>query len=88
MIAGSNRPSGLDDLTDSQLRQIDQICDGFEAAWKSELRPRLEAFLDPDIGSRRGPLLHELVLLDVEYRRRLGEVPRVAEYQRTVQRTR
>ncbi len=75
MIADSNRPSGLDDLTDSQLRQIDQICDGFEAAWNSELRPRLEAFLDDGVGPRRGLLLHELVVLDVEYRRRLGEVP-------------
>jgi len=81
MITGSDRPPALDDLTDSQLRQIDQICDGFEAAWKSERRPRLETFLDPDAGLPRRPLLHELVLLDVEYRKRLGEAPRIAEYQ-------
>ncbi len=61
MIAGSDRPPGLDDLTDSQLWRIDQICDGFETAWKSERRPRIEAFLDADGGPDRQLLLHELV---------------------------
>ena len=81
MIADSPRPHGLEALTDSQLRQIDQICDGFEASWNSELRPRIEAFLDVDAGPYRKLLLQELVLIDAEYRRRLEESPRTADYQ-------
>jgi hypothetical protein len=62
MIADSTRPSGLDDLTDSQLRRIDQICDGVETAWSSERRPGIEALLDADGGPHRRLLLQELVL--------------------------
>jgi eukaryotic-like serine/threonine-protein kinase len=81
MIADLAGPAGLDDLTDSQLRRIDQICDGFETAWNSERRPRIEAFLDADSGPHRRLLLHELVIIDAEYRRRLDESPRTADYQ-------
>ncbi len=35
MIADSERPPGVEGLTDSQLWRIDQICDGFEVAWQS-----------------------------------------------------
>ena len=80
MIADSTRPTGLDDLTDSQLRRIDQICDGFETAWNSQRRPRIEAFLDPDVGPHRRLLLRELVLIDAEYRRQREECPRIDDY--------
>ena len=50
MIADSERPASQDGVTDSQLWRIDQICDGFETAWKSARRPRIEAFLEPTMG--------------------------------------
>ena len=81
MIADSERPPGPDGVTDSQLWRIDQICDGFETAWNSARRPRIEAFLDTTGGPGRQLLLRELVLLDVDYRRRQGESPRITDYQ-------
>ncbi len=68
-------------MTDSQVRRIDQICDSFEVAWDSELQPRIEAFLDEELGPHRSFLLHELVLIDVEYRRQRAECPRTTDYQ-------
>ena len=82
MIADSERPPGPDGVTDSQLWRIDQICDGFENAWNSARRPRIEVFLDGTEGPGRQLLLRELMLLDVHYRRRQGESPRITDYQR------
>ena len=75
------QPPGLEGVTDSQLWRIDQICDGFENAWNSARRPRIEAFLDATEGPGRQLLLRELVLLDLHYRRRQGESPRITDYQ-------
>jgi WD40 repeat protein/tRNA A-37 threonylcarbamoyl transferase component Bud32 len=66
-------------------RQLDAICDHFEAAWKaaraSGTRPRLEDYLaeTPPAG-HQAVLLRELVLLDVHYRVQSGDAPRPAEY--------
>jgi WD40 repeat protein/tRNA A-37 threonylcarbamoyl transferase component Bud32 len=81
MIADSEQPPGHEGLTDSQLWRVDQICDGFETAWKSARRPQIEAFLDASRGPDRELLLRELVLLDVHYRRRQGESPGITDYQ-------
>jgi hypothetical protein len=81
MIDDSTRPPALNALTESQLRRIDQICDGFETAWNSERQPRIEAFLDADPGPHRILLLQELVLIDAQYRARREESPRTADYQ-------
>ena len=67
-------------VTDSELWRIDQICDGFETAWKSERRPRIEVFLEGTAGPGCQLLLRELVRLDVHYRNRQGESPQIAEY--------
>lgn len=65
-------------------RYIDEQCHRFEAAWKaagdSGPPPRLEEFLPLSAGDR-GPLLEELIALDLHYRRRRGEQPRPDEYQ-------
>ena len=52
----------------------------FEAEWRAGRRPRLADFLVESAGAERAALLRELVLLDLGYRRRLGETPRPAEY--------
>ena len=51
---GRARPPEFDDLTDSQARRIDQVCDGFETVWKSGRRPRIETFLEGCHGAANG----------------------------------
>jgi WD40 repeat protein/serine/threonine protein kinase len=80
MIADAEPSQGQDGVTDSELWRIDQICDGFESVWKSERRPQIEGFLEGTVGAGCRLLLRELVLLDVQYRRRQGESPQIAEY--------
>jgi WD40 repeat protein/serine/threonine protein kinase len=82
MIADSERRAGQDGLTAAELWRIDQICDGFEAAWRSARRPRVEAFLDVMTGPAREILVRELVELDLHYRRHHGESPELDDYER------
>jgi WD40 repeat protein/tRNA A-37 threonylcarbamoyl transferase component Bud32 len=61
-------------------RSVDQACNRFEAAWKARQRPRLEEYAglpqDPDFL----PLVRELILLDLYYRRRAGDIPAASDY--------
>jgi tetratricopeptide (TPR) repeat protein/tRNA A-37 threonylcarbamoyl transferase component Bud32 len=63
---------------------LDAVCDRFEAAWKAAgdqgPAPAIEEYLGTATGGERAALLHELVALDVVYRRRRGVVPGVEEY--------
>ncbi|QEH34868.1 Serine/threonine-protein kinase PknB [Aquisphaera giovannonii] len=82
-MAGRSSISGtLDDLTDSRFRRVDQLCDGFEAAWRTGRPSPIESFLDHlAAGSaERAALLRELVALEAEFRRRLGDPPRAEDY--------
>ena len=80
MISGTPGATDMNDVPDLQLLYIDQICDSFESAWNLRRRPQIEAFLDSGLGVQRALLVRELVLLDIEYRRREGEHPRISEY--------
>jgi len=72
---------GIDELADADtVTAADQVCDAFEAAWRAGQRPRLEDSIGQYQGIERTALLRELVPLDIEYRRRLGEVPVAQEY--------
>ena len=66
-------------------RQLDEVCDRFEAAWQAALAgapwPRLEGFLTGS-GVEGHTLLLELVALDVGYRRQLEEIPTLEEYRK------
>ena len=61
-------------------QQIDRICDEFEQAWQRNDTPRIESYLDESIDEFRQELIAELVALDVNYRRKLGERPQVDQY--------
>jgi hypothetical protein len=52
---------------------VDEACDRFEAVWKAGLRPRIEDHLCDAGRPEYRVLLCELVALDLDYRRRLGE---------------
>jgi eukaryotic-like serine/threonine-protein kinase len=54
-------------------RRINEVCNRFEAAWRSDTVPRLEDFLAGWEGSERATLLREMLPLDADYRRGRGE---------------
>jgi serine/threonine protein kinase len=72
----SDKPS----LTPEVFYRVDAICRAFEAQWQVGERPSVEKFVleinEPD----RSVLLRELLLLEIEYRRKAGEEPRAEEY--------
>jgi Protein kinase domain len=66
----------------AQVRQVDEACCRFEAAWKAGQRPRIEDYLGEIPEPGRRVLLSELVFLDVYHRRLHGEDPQPADYGR------
>jgi WD40 repeat protein/serine/threonine protein kinase len=65
----------------SLARRIDAACERFELAWQAGQRPRIEDYLVAGSQEEQQCLLRELVLLEVHFRRRLGETPLAADYQ-------
>ncbi len=61
-------------------QQIDAICNRFEAAWRTGAPPRIEEYLPGDESARLA-VLRELIGLEVYYRLRKSEQPRIEEYQ-------
>jgi serine/threonine protein kinase len=63
---------------------VDKACDAFETAWKAAAcvaqRPRIEDYLSTTPESVYPALLHELIALEIAYRRRAGEDPEATEY--------
>ena len=63
------------------LERIDDLCAEFERGWQSETPAAIEAVLAGDIPDlARDVLLAELVVLEIDYRRRRGESPTRQEY--------
>jgi serine/threonine-protein kinase len=60
---------------------IDAICDRFEATWRQGGKPTIEDYLSDSPEPGHPTLLRELILLDIDYRRRHGETPTMQEYQ-------
>lgn len=68
-------------------RWIDELCDRFEAAWEhaaagSGLPPRVEDFLAQSPPEARGPLLRELLLIDLEFQPIRPRAETIAAWQR------
>jgi tetratricopeptide (TPR) repeat protein/predicted Ser/Thr protein kinase len=61
-------------------KQIDAICDRFEARWREGERPDLSPFLDGATGPARARLFRELLALERELRQRDGERPGPGTY--------
>lgn len=63
------------------LERIDDLCADFERKWQSEDPPTIESVLSEDISPiERDVLLAELIVLDIDYRRRRGDTPTKQEY--------
>ena len=69
----------LIDLPDDLRQEFDQIIDRFEDVWQQSQRPDIADFL-PNDDRLRLAVLRELVHVDVEYRCKCGEQPRIDEY--------
>jgi hypothetical protein len=54
----------------AQARQMEDVCNRFEAAWQTGDPPRIEDFVEGWNGEARFTLQRELIALDTEYRRR------------------
>jgi serine/threonine protein kinase/tetratricopeptide (TPR) repeat protein len=59
-------------LSPAQARQIEVVCNRFEAAWQTSDPPRIDDFLEGWTGAERFALQRELIALDSEYRGRNG----------------
>jgi len=63
------------------LERIDDLCAEFERKWQSDEPPTIESVLSGGISPiERDILLTELIVLDIDYRRRRGETPTKQEY--------
>jgi serine/threonine-protein kinase len=63
------------------LERIDEICADFERQWQTGGSPTIESFVPDEISStEQEVLLAELIVLDVDYRRRRGESPSKQRY--------
>jgi eukaryotic-like serine/threonine-protein kinase len=69
---------GRPELAD--LHEIDAACDRFERAWRAGHRPDVAEFLANVPVNARAQLFRDLLSLDLEYRRRLGEQPEARSY--------
>src|SRR5260370_28188034 len=59
---------------------VGRVCQVFEEALRAGQRPLLEQYLRDASLSARGPLLRELLRLDLAYRSRAREKPNLEEY--------
>jgi serine/threonine-protein kinase len=59
---------------------VDRACDSFEAAWRSEPKPRIEDALRDAPDRVQPALLEELLKIELEARERRGERPQPEEY--------
>jgi serine/threonine protein kinase len=63
------------------LERIDDLCAEFERQWQTNEAPSIESVLGGDVSPiERDALLAELIVLDIDYRRRRGETPTEQEY--------
>jgi len=63
------------------LERIDDLCAEFEQKWQTNEPPSIESLLAGEVAqSERDALLAELIVLEVDYRRRRGETPTEQEY--------
>src|SRR4051794_40211130 len=69
-----------DPLSSAELEHIHAICDSFEAAWRSVPPRRIEDELGKLPEPLRRRLLRELVLLELELKRRGGQTSTALDY--------
>jgi serine/threonine-protein kinase len=76
----SGQTAGPVSLSATRLEHIDAVCDRFEREWRAGGRPRIEEYLAKEAEPTLSVLLHEILLAELDWRRRLGESPEPMEY--------
>src|SRR4051812_10019479 len=78
-----SHPGGQNDdsVSLSLRRRINEVNDQFEVAWREGQEPRLEQCLKHFSESEHGVVLRRLLPVELDYRRRRGNVPTPGEYQ-------
>src|SRR5262249_31680025 len=71
----------VDHLSLSAERRVDDVCLRFENALRTSDTAGIETYLDGVAEPERGALLHELMRLEIDYRERRGDAPKIEEYQ-------
>jgi hypothetical protein len=69
-------------LTPGQLLEVNRVCDRFENDLRAGRRPTIENVLTHVAEPLQTALLRDLLNIELEYRRALGERPGMAEYRR------
>ena len=72
--------STRDELSPTQLIDIDRLCTRFEDAWRSGQGARIEEYLVEVAEPMHAAILRELLTLECELRQARGERPDAAEY--------
>jgi predicted ATPase len=72
--------TGYERLPGARARHFDAVCNQFEQSWRAGGRPAIEAYLGEVSGFERLVLVRELLLVEVPYRWRAGDVPSAEEY--------
>src|SRR5258708_7296200 len=67
-------------VSPSVEKRVDQVCMRFETAWRAGQAPRIEDYLADIQEPERCIRLHELLLLDIHYRRKAGECLEPEDY--------
>src|SRR5262249_25132110 len=69
-----------DSLPLSVALRVDDACLRFEAAWQTGTQPSIEEYLKDKVEPEYSVLLWQLLLLELEYRGRVGNPPVLEEY--------
>lgn len=70
----------LDDLPTHEMETIDGLCDHFEREWRNKSSPRLEDYISQAPEHLRQLLLHELLAIELPYRRMSGQAVSSEDY--------
>lgn len=73
--------TGYEGLAPESAEAVDQACDQFEQAWRDGHAPAIEGVVSTALADQRPVLLLELLLLDIQFRRGVGQLPAMADYQ-------
>lgn len=69
-----------DQITLNIFDLIDSICDDFRTRWKAGKRPQIQRFILKVPESAQGNLFRNLLKLEIDARRRIGETPQSSDY--------
>ena len=71
---------GIGSLSPSEARRVNDLCERFEAAWRSGAEPRIEVSLRELPETAHSALFNELLALELELRCGRGDRPTPTEY--------